>query len=321
MNKQISILGCGWLGLPLAKALIEKGFSIKGSTTSENKLSILEENTIEPFLINLLEDKIEGNIQGFLNKSEILIIDIPPGLRGEKKHLDSARCDKIKVFVEKMKTLATQIEKSEIKKVLFVSSTSVYSDVFPIEEFTEETPTNPDTESGKQLVEVEELLLGNPNFNTIILRFGGLIGEDRHPIKYLAGKENVDNPDGFINFIHQEDCIGIIKAIIEKGLRQAQYDSVNNEEILKRVQNDKGLRQAQSDNRVKNEILKQVQHENQIFNAVAPQHPTREEYYHKKARIMNLALPIFAKDTVSKGKIISSAKIEKLLGYTFKKEI
>ena len=39
---KISILGCGWLGLPLAKALIENGFSVKGSTTSTDKLTALE---------------------------------------------------------------------------------------------------------------------------------------------------------------------------------------------------------------------------------------------------------------------------------------
>lgn len=289
MNKQISILGCGWLGLPLAKALIENDFSIKGSTTSEDKLALLEENKIQPFIISLFEDKIEGNIQEFLNGSEILIIDIPPGLRGDS--IASLR----KTFVGKIKTLVTQIEKSSIKKVLFVSSTSVYSDAFPIEVFTEETPTNPDTESGRQLVEAEQLLLGNPNFETIILRFGGLIGENRHPIKYLAGKENVENPDGPINFIHREDCIGIITAILKQLL--------------------------DSNKKNNSEMLKQVQHDNQIFNAVAPQHPSREDYYHKKAKNMNLALPIFAKNTASKGKIILSTKIETVLSYTFKKEI
>ena len=35
---QVSILGCGWLGLPLAKSLIEKGFSVNGSTTSVEKI-------------------------------------------------------------------------------------------------------------------------------------------------------------------------------------------------------------------------------------------------------------------------------------------
>ncbi|NHN25676.1 SDR family NAD(P)-dependent oxidoreductase [Flavobacterium jejuense] len=278
MNKKISILGCGWLGFPLAKVLLENGFSVKGSTTSENKLTLLEAHKIQPFLLSLFENKVEGNITGFLNDSEVLIIDIPPGLRRDTSIS----------FVTKIKTLVTQIEKSSIKKILFVSSTSVYTDVFPIEEITEETPTNPDTESGRQLVEVEKLLLDNTNFETIILRFGGLIGEDRHPIKYLAGKENVENPDGPINFIHQEDCIGIITELIKKLLDTPEY-------------------------------FKQIG--NQIYNAVAPQHPTRQEYYHKKAKNMNLAFPIFVKDTASKGKIILSTKIETVLSYTFKKEI
>lgn len=46
---KISILGCGWLGLPLAKALIENGFSVKGSTTSTDKLTALENDGITPF--------------------------------------------------------------------------------------------------------------------------------------------------------------------------------------------------------------------------------------------------------------------------------
>ena len=38
---KISILGCGWLGLPLAKAIVENGFSVKGSTTSSEKIATL----------------------------------------------------------------------------------------------------------------------------------------------------------------------------------------------------------------------------------------------------------------------------------------
>lgn len=32
--KTISILGCGWLGLPLAKKLVENQWIVNGSTTS-----------------------------------------------------------------------------------------------------------------------------------------------------------------------------------------------------------------------------------------------------------------------------------------------
>lgn len=262
---KISILGCGWLGFPLSKALIEKGFSIKGSTTSKSKISVLENFGIIPFLISLEAEGITGNINVFLEKSEILIIDIPPKLRGVEKES----------FVAKIQNLIPEIEKSSIKKVIFISSTSVYADFenFPL--ITEETLAKPDSESGRQLLETENILLANPNFQTTVLRFGGLIGEDRHPIKFLSGKENVENPNAPINLIHQQDCIGIILKIIEKDIW------------------------------------------NQIFNAVAPFHPSRKEYYNKKASSLGLPLVGFNEEGVSIGKVIDSSKIEKILEYQF----
>ena len=32
-ENKIGVLGCGWLGFPLAKDLIKQGFKVKGSTT------------------------------------------------------------------------------------------------------------------------------------------------------------------------------------------------------------------------------------------------------------------------------------------------
>ena len=273
-RRKTSILGIGWLGFPLAKKLIEKGYNVKGSTTSESKLENLKTNNIKPFQIELSEKEINGNIEGFLDDSEILIIDIPPKLRRNPKEN----------FVEKMKLLITEIEKSTVKNVLFVSSTSVYADGFPIVEIDENSIPNPDSDSGEQLLQVEKLLLSNNNFQTTILRFGGLIGEDRHPIKFLAGKTNVENPDAPINLIHQEDCIGIIV------------------EMLNRVQHDREIG-------------------NVVFNAVTPQHPARKEYYTQKAIENNLSLPIFDDSKKSVGKLISSKKVEEVLAYKFTAEI
>jgi nucleoside-diphosphate-sugar epimerase len=138
---------------------------------------------------------------------------------------------------------------------------------------------HPDIESGKQLVEVENLLRNNSNFQTTIIRFGGLIGEDRNIVKMLTGKSNVANPDAPINLIHQEDCIGIIC-----------------------------------------EILKQVQHYkvwNETFNAVSPIHPTRKKYYTEKAKQLHLIAPIFTENETNVGKIVSSEKLETILGYRF----
>ena len=275
-REKISILGCGWLGLPLAKSLLSKGYEVKGSTTSESKLDVLKNAGISPFKIQLEAQQIIGTIEEFLNESDVLIIDIPPGLRREISSLEEM------TFVNKVKTLIPFIEKSGIQKVIFVSSTSVYGDSFPIVEITEETKPNPDTESGKQLVIAETLLQSNPHFKTTVIRFGGLLGDDRHPAKFLTGKTNVENPDAPVNLIQREDCIGII----EKILNQVEYDNWE-----------------------------------ETFNAVAPQHPTRKAYYHKKAQILNLPLPTFAEDSKSKGKMISSKKVETILGYLFQKEI
>lgn len=201
-KNQISILGCGWLGFPLAKHLVERGYSIKGSTTSDSKIKVLNEGGIDPFLLSINQNTIDGNMMLFLENSSILLIDIPPKLRGNTS--DN--------FVKKIETLIPFIENSSIEKILFISSTSVYADDNSM--VTKHTIPQPDTEGGKQLLKAEKVLQDNPNFKTTVLRFGGLIGEDRHPIKHLAGRENLENHEGPINLIHQTDCIGIITEII-----------------------------------------------------------------------------------------------------------
>jgi nucleoside-diphosphate-sugar epimerase len=268
--KKISILGCGWLGLPLAKALQAKEFSVKGSTTSEEKMAVLEKIGIQPFQINLTPtlSKEEGaKTIDFLFDAEILIIDIPPKLRGNLNEN----------FVSKIENIIPIIEKSTVEKVLFVSSTSVYGEANGI--VTEATIPNPDTEGGKQLLQVERLLQSNTSFQTTILRFGGLIGEDRNPVKFLAGKTNLEDPDAPINLIHQDDCIGVMLQIIA------------------------------------------THSWGETYNAVAPQHPSRAEYYTQKALEKKLALPIFNRDLPSVGKTILSDKVQMVLNYTFTKNL
>jgi len=271
--KQISILGCGWLGFPLAKDLIKNGYLVNGSTTSESKISILENAEINPFLVTLESESVSESINDFLDKSEILIIDIPPKLRGSNS--DSGNSSR-KIFVEKIKTLIPSIEKSIVKKVLFISSTAVYGNENDL--ITEDTIPNPETESGKQLLLAEAVLQKNKNFETTILRFGGLIGQERHPVKFLAGKENLENPDAPVNLIHQIDCIKIITEIID----QSKW--------------------------------------NEVFNAVAPFHPTREDYYTQKAIEQKLVLPSFSSEKSNIKKVISNEKVQSILNYRFKLE-
>ena len=94
-------------------------------------------------------------------------------------------------------------------------STSVYGNVDGV--VTEDNPPNPVTQSGKQLLEVENLFRSAPNLETTVLRFGGLIGPDRHPINHLSGKKNLTNGDEIINLIHIKDCIRLITLILENN--------------------------------------------------------------------------------------------------------
>jgi nucleoside-diphosphate-sugar epimerase len=202
--KTISILGCGWLGLPLAAFLLKKGFAVKGSVSRLERIELLEQKGIIPWQIQISDTEITGeNLPGFL-ASEILIINFPPARRE----------DIIAYHTGQMKQLIEAINKSSVRYVLFISSTSVYPELNKV--ITEQDSFEPTKGSGKALIAVEQLLSSQTGFKTTILRFAGLIGYDRKPGRFLSGKKNIEN--GPVNVIHQDDCILIINEIIEQDV-------------------------------------------------------------------------------------------------------
>jgi nucleoside-diphosphate-sugar epimerase len=64
---------------------------------------------------------------------------------------------------------------------------------------------------------VEKLLRTSPVFDTTVLRFGGLIGYDRLPDERRI-REGARINDLPMNVIHRDDCIGVIRAVIEKDV-------------------------------------------------------------------------------------------------------
>lgn len=205
MTNKIGVIGCGWLGLPLAERLIDKGYEVKGTTTSNEKLAVLNEKGIIPFHISISENKIHGSIAQFLESVAILIINIPPKLRGKGPK---------ESYIAKIELLHRAIQKSNVKNLIFVSSTAVYGNAKGI--VTEKTAPMPVTASGLQLLQCENLLKNDPTLNTTIIRFGGLIGPKRHPITMLSGRKNLDGAKAPVNLIHLTDCIGIIETLIIK---------------------------------------------------------------------------------------------------------
>lgn len=203
---QVSIIGCGWLGLPLAKSLIQKGHDVIGSTTSADKLKRLKDAGITPVQLKL-EPMPVGEDFNLLFESELVIINIPPGRKKNPPHF----------YAEQIKYLKYQLQNSKVKKVIFISSTSFY----PNTNSTVDLSTNYDFANGssKAVVKGEEQISAISQ-ELIILRCGGLMGDDRIPGKWFVGKET-QGADTPVNYVHRDDVIATIEGLIE-GWPQAQ---------------------------------------------------------------------------------------------------
>jgi nucleoside-diphosphate-sugar epimerase len=200
-NKTISILGCGWYGLPLAEALVSAGYTVKGSTTSQEKLPVLREKLIQPFLINTA-DNSKWDYSFF--DCDILWIAIPPRSRyggGEQ-------------YVQALERVSDVVKQYRIKDVILISSTGVYGDTDS--HVNENMAPQPGSESGKVILQAESLLRNDSAFRTTVVRFGGLVGPERHPGRFFAGKRDIPNGKAPVNLIHLDDCIGISIALLEK---------------------------------------------------------------------------------------------------------
>lgn len=215
--KSISILGCGWLGLPFGKYLAEKGVQVKGSTTQATKLELLQDAHIEPFILKF-STEIEGDsVENFLT-SETLLINIPPRISLQKT---DAHVEQIGLLVDKIKT-------SPIKNIIYISSTSVYPE---LNREVFETDVNMPEESGSAtLVKAENLLkefAKENQINLTILRCGGLMGYERIPAKYFSGWKGLTSGNTPVNYIHRDDLIRIIEVIIEQKLWNETFNIVS----------------------------------------------------------------------------------------------
>lgn len=203
-KRTVSILGCGWLGVPLAKHFLEKGFSVKGSVTSPEKFGMLSDAGILPYQIVLSDTEVIIDDPDFFN-CNVLVISIPPRrIEGIEQY-----------YPTQIGQLIPFLLKFGIQKVIFISSTSVYPENFGTAK--EEDLNIPDKASGKALILAENLLKNLADFETTIVRFGGLIGADRNPARFLL-KSAQPIANAPVNLIHQDDCIGIISAIVDQNL-------------------------------------------------------------------------------------------------------
>ncbi|MFT7003671.1 MAG: nucleoside-diphosphate-sugar epimerase [Sulfurimonas sp.] len=185
-SKTLSILGSGWLGLALTKELSQT-YDVNLSTTTKEKKDTLEDSHINSFLVDI--GSLSEEVHQFL-QHDILIINIP------SKNIDG------------FKNLIQYILKSNIKKIIFISSTSVCN-------------------NDKSPLKTIEMLFQDTDIETTILRFGGLFGYERNPANFFKNGNIVKNPQAPVNMIHRDDCIGIIKEILYKDIFGEVFNCVS----------------------------------------------------------------------------------------------
>ncbi|MFT7261430.1 MAG: nucleoside-diphosphate-sugar epimerase, partial [Glaciecola sp.] len=165
---QIAVIGCGWLGLPLAISLQTSGHKIVATCRNEKKAKELTQLgfNIETFELG---DELKHQRLAELFTAKVLVLNIPVGRKSPTTEH----------FVQHMRALIKHAANSQIQNIIFISTTSVYGESSAI--ITEKSSTNAQTQSGQINLAVEALVKENFAGRSTIIRPAGLVGKDRHP--------------------------------------------------------------------------------------------------------------------------------------------
>ncbi|TRY32826.1 SDR family oxidoreductase [Aliiglaciecola sp. M165] len=201
----ITIIGGGWLGQPLAKRLIEAGHDVVATKRSVDGVNALQAQGIESQCYQLGDDLASPEVVSLLS-SDVLIINIPPGRKSYEPF----------VFINNMQALVSEAQMCGTSHVIFVSTTAVYGNQSrTVYEYSE---TDAATTSAKAHVEIEKHLRKVFSDQACILRLAGLVSEDRHPARSLSGRQNIENGQQVVNLVHRKDVINAIQAICENEI-------------------------------------------------------------------------------------------------------
>lgn len=213
MKESVGIIGCGWLGLPLGSTLAQSGYPVTGSTTSAERLDLLKQNGITPYLF-YLNSEGGSSLDGIIPETKYLVVSIPPRLTKQGDEEYSKQIDQLCGF----------LASSSIAGIVFISTTSIYPDLN--REVVEEDVESPSASPQPVLVEAENKMieLRDSGKRVTIARMSGLMGYERIPGKYVKGKKDLETGSIKVNYIHRDDAIRAIQVLIENGCPNETYN-------------------------------------------------------------------------------------------------
>lgn len=200
---RVLIAGCGYVGSALGERLVGDSHEVWGLRRNPRSLP----PGIQP---------IEADLAGPNGCAEI-----PPDLDWIFFLVSPSGSEDAlyrRAYVENLRSLLTALDRQRQPphRLLFASSTVVYAQRDG-DWLDESSPTVPEHFNGKRLLEAERLAL-TARVPAVVVRFGGIYGPRRTGLidRVRAGQAvfRVDPPQ-FTNRIHRDDCVGVLRHLIE----------------------------------------------------------------------------------------------------------
>jgi len=195
-EKRALILGCGYAGLVLARALARAGVRVMGTTRREDRLGEIAAAGAEPALADALEPATLRPLAEW--RPHVVFDMVRPQQIGDDRYTAWGTRDVCHAFAE-----------VPLEALVYVSSTSVYGRRSG--EWTDEaTPVNPSSPLGKARVEAERIYLDchrETGFPVRICRVAGIYGPGRTLRQRLetGAYRRIDDEGLFVSRIHVED--------------------------------------------------------------------------------------------------------------------
>ncbi|WP_299008746.1 SDR family oxidoreductase [uncultured Shewanella sp.] len=212
MMKSVSIVGCGWFGLPLAKALVKAGFDVRGSKRSKAQAMLLAQERISGFCLDLDDSEtpcveLAESVKSQLD-SDYLVVNVPPGFRHDPD-----------AYLRRLTQLKVWVSDCHYQRIIFISSTGVYPSQNQI---VTESDAKMHSLASEHLLKAEQVFTDLAQ--TCVLRFAGLVGPKRHPGRFLSGKQNIAGGESPVNLVHLTDCVRAVIHILSAEKVQPVYN-------------------------------------------------------------------------------------------------
>ncbi len=223
--QNISIIGAGWLGLPLALELKELGNNVNASKTTKLGMDELTKLGLPAFVLELSDPhSISVLSQVFIKQqSKVVVACFPPGFRSSPSSS----------YFKKWQHLISAANKAEIERLIMISTTAVYPEEDRVMvEADANSPARAHSEKALHLLEAEQALINEFNGEFVILRLAGLFGPERDPARFAAKMKSVSDLAP-ANMLHQADAIAAINFIISKKIKNEVINVTSPETVSK----------------------------------------------------------------------------------------